>query len=91
MSNPINIDHNCNEAIRQEIGAQLRAYLPVSPRLPARLRKKVDRLYKLEGQSPPSDSRSGTWVQKQAKEGRKLTRYFAVAARRRKDQGGGLS
>jgi hypothetical protein len=54
MSNPINIDETCNRAIRREIGEQLRVYLRVSPRLPARLRKQVDRLYKLEGQSPPS-------------------------------------
>ena len=52
MSNPINIDHNCNQAIRREIGKQLRVYLRVSSRLPARLRKQVDRLDKLEGQSP---------------------------------------
>jgi hypothetical protein len=74
MSNPINIDDSCNQAIRQEIGEQLRAYLRVSPRLPARLRKQVDRLDKLEGQSPLSVPRSGTWVQKQAKEGRKSRR-----------------
>jgi hypothetical protein len=79
MSNSINIDDICNEAIRRQIGEQLRAYLPVSPRLSARLRKQVDRLYRLEGQSPPSVSRtrvcrSGTRVQKQAKEGRKSRR-----------------
>ena len=66
MSNPINIDDSCNQAIRREIGEQLRVYLRVSPRLPARLRKQVDRLYKLEGQSPPKCSRSGTRVQKQS-------------------------
>jgi hypothetical protein len=74
MSNPINIDYNCNQAIRQEIGAQLRAYFQVSPRLPARLKRQLDRLCKLEGRSPPSGSRSGTWVQKQAGEGHKSRR-----------------
>ena len=54
MRNPINIDDSCNQAIRREIGEHLRLYLRVSPRLPARLRKQVDRLGKLEGPSPPS-------------------------------------
>jgi len=53
MRNPINIDGSCNQAIRQEIGKQLRVYLRVSPRLPASLRKQVALLYKSEGQSPP--------------------------------------
>jgi len=53
MRNPINIDGSCNQAIRQEIGKQLRGYLRVSPRLPASLRKQVALLYKSEGQSPP--------------------------------------
>ena len=38
MRNPINIDDSCNQAIRQEIGKQLRLYLQVSPRLPAKRR-----------------------------------------------------
>ena len=53
MRNPITIDDSCNQAIRQEIGKQLRVYLQVSPRLPASLRKQVALLYKSEGQSPP--------------------------------------
>jgi len=68
MSNPIKIDDSCNQAIRREIGEQLRANLRVSPRLPARLRRQVDRLHKLEGQSPPSVPEV-EHVQKQAKEG----------------------
>jgi hypothetical protein len=53
MRNPINIDDSCNQAIRQEIGKQLRVYLQVSPRLPSSLRKQVALLEASEGQSPP--------------------------------------
>ena len=54
MRNPINIDDSCNQAIRQEIGKQLRLYLQVSPRLPASLKKQVALLDESEGQSPVS-------------------------------------
>jgi hypothetical protein len=53
MRNPINIDDSCNQAIRQEIGRQLRVYLRVEPRLSASLKKQIARLYESEGRSPP--------------------------------------
>jgi len=72
MRNPINIDDSCNQAIRQEIGKQLRVYLQVSPRLPASLRKQVALLFKSEGQSPPIVSEVEPGPKKRPR--RKLTR-----------------
>jgi hypothetical protein len=52
MRNPINIDHKHSQAICLEIGERLQAYLRVEPELPAKLKKQVDQLLQLEGQSP---------------------------------------
>ncbi len=53
MRNPINIDHAHSQAICQEIGERLWAFLKPKPELPASLREQVDQLRELEGQSPP--------------------------------------
>ena len=53
MRNTINIDHNHSRAILQEIGERLQRSLRAERELPASIRKHVDRLYELEGQSPP--------------------------------------
>ena len=52
MHNPIDIGHKHSRAICQEIGERLQAYLRVEPELPASLKKQVDQLLQLEGQSP---------------------------------------
>jgi hypothetical protein len=52
MRSPIHIDHKNSRAICQEIGERLQAYLRVEPELPASLKKQVDQLLQLEGQSP---------------------------------------
>jgi hypothetical protein len=52
MRNPIDINHKHSGAICQEIGERLQAYLRVEPELPASLKKQVDQLRQLEGQSP---------------------------------------
>ena len=52
MRNAIDIDHKHSRAICQEIGERLQAYLRVDPELPASLKKQVDQLPQLEGQSP---------------------------------------
>jgi hypothetical protein len=52
MRNPIDIDRKDNQAIREEIGERLRAYLRVEPKLPANLGIQVNLLRGLEGQSP---------------------------------------
>jgi hypothetical protein len=52
MSNPINIDQKHSQAIRQEIGERLRDLMSTEAELPASLRKQVDQIGMLEGQSP---------------------------------------
>jgi hypothetical protein len=52
MRNRIDIDYVHSRAIVQEIGERLRAYLRDEPELPATLRRQMDRLCELEGQSP---------------------------------------
>ncbi len=44
MRNPLNIDHGHSQAICQEIGERLRAYLNGEPELPASLRNQIDQL-----------------------------------------------
>jgi hypothetical protein len=51
MHNPINIDHNDNRAIRRQIGERLRVELGIELELPASLKRKVDELCGVEGQS----------------------------------------
>jgi hypothetical protein len=52
MRNPIDIDYAHSRAICREIGERLQQYLRrAETELPANLRKLVQRLYKLEGQS----------------------------------------
>ena len=53
LHRPMDIDHKDNQAIRREIGQRLREYLRVEPKLSVSLRKLVNLLYELEGQSPP--------------------------------------
>jgi hypothetical protein len=52
MRNRIDIDHLHSRAICREIGERLQAYLKPEPKLPARLKKQIDQLGGLEGQSP---------------------------------------
>ena len=52
MSNPINIDQIHSQAICQEIGERLRDLMRTEVELPASLRKQVDQICTLEGQSP---------------------------------------
>jgi hypothetical protein len=52
MRNPIDIDQTHTQAIRQEIGEGLRVCLGMEPELPTNLRKQVNLLHELEGQSP---------------------------------------
>lgn len=52
MSNPINIDQIHSQAICTEIGERLRDLMRTEAELPASLRKQVDQIYTLEGQSP---------------------------------------
>ena len=52
MQNQVEIDHKHSRAICDEIGERLQAYLRVGPELPASLKKQVDQLLQLEGQSP---------------------------------------
>jgi hypothetical protein len=49
MQNQIDIDHKHSQAICQEIGERLQAYLKVDPEPSASLKKQV---LQLEGQSP---------------------------------------
>ena len=52
MSNPINIDQKHSQAIRQAIGERLRDLISTEAELPASLRKQLDQIGMLEGQSP---------------------------------------
>ena len=52
MGDGIDIDHLHSRAICREIGERLQAYLKPEPELTAHLRKQVDQLRELEGQSP---------------------------------------
>ena len=52
MRNRIDIDHTNSRAIAQEIGERLRASLNVDAELPAKHRKQIDQLRRLEDQSP---------------------------------------
>jgi hypothetical protein len=51
LHNPIFIDNEDNQAIRQEIGERLRVELGIELELPADLKGKLDELRWLEGQS----------------------------------------
>ena len=51
LHNPIFIDNEDNQAIRQEIGERLRLELGIELELPAGLKGKLDELCWLEGQS----------------------------------------
>jgi hypothetical protein len=52
MGDGIDIDHLHSRAICREIGERLQAYLKAEPELTAHLRKQVEQLRELEGQSP---------------------------------------
>ena len=52
MRNRIDIDPKHSQAIVQEIGERLRAFLKEEPELPGSLRAPIDRLGELEEQSP---------------------------------------
>jgi len=52
MRNFIDIDYMHSRAIVREIGERLRASLKPEPELPASLKMQIDRLRKLEEQSP---------------------------------------
>src|SRR6516165_5118279 len=52
MRNPVDIDHTHSRAICREIGERLQQYLITEAELPASMRKQVQRLHELEGQSP---------------------------------------
>ncbi len=52
MRNHIDIDPTHGRAIAQEIGERLRTSLGVEPELPDSLRMQIDRLRRLEGDSP---------------------------------------
>ncbi len=52
MRNAIDIDHTHSRAICREIGEGVQQYLRAEPELPASIRKQVERLRELEGESP---------------------------------------
>jgi hypothetical protein len=52
MRNTIDIDHVHSRAICREIGERLWQHLRPEPELPASMRKQVEHLRELEGQSP---------------------------------------
>ena len=56
MRNRVDIDYTHSRAIIREVGKTLQADLKVDPELPASLRTQIDRLRRLEGQSPPTVS-----------------------------------
>jgi hypothetical protein len=53
MRNSIDIDEKTSRAVAREIGERLRAVVRDNPEMPASLRKQIDRLRELEGESPP--------------------------------------
>ena len=52
MRNRVDIDHTHSRAIVKEIGARLREFLKEEPELPGNFRTQIDRLRRLEEQSP---------------------------------------
>jgi hypothetical protein len=61
MRNRIDIDPKHSQAIVQEIGERLRAFLKEVPELPGSLRAPIDRLRELEEQSPSIIPSAGRW------------------------------
>jgi hypothetical protein len=52
MRNRIDIDPKHSQAIAREMGERLRTFLKEEPELPGSLRAQIDRLRKLDEQSP---------------------------------------
>jgi len=61
MRKRVDLDHTHSRAIVREIGERLRASLKPEPELPARLKRQIDRLRKLEECSPSIVSDAQHW------------------------------
>ncbi len=84
MRNPIDLDHTHAQAICQEIGERLRAYLREEPELPARIRRQVDQLCQLADEPPSIVPAGERGFERESNSGASQDRPRFTWARRRK-------